>query len=322
MKILGTPLEAQFVQMIAQAFANDPELRQDAVGNAAFLARELEYVAAQTYDIVYNPTIGRQIVPMNTAVDPGAETYSYDSFDQVGMAEWVTNYGNQPPRADAFKTRTTAKLFSFWSSYAYTIQDLRASAMGRTPLDVKRAQIARQVMERFLDGVIAVGDTDRAIKGLVNNTDIPAVATTAGTWATATNAAIAEDLVKLTLQPEQATAGLFKANTLLLPLNKKPKLSNPYSTTFPDSILKVWQNGSEVSRIVFWDKLNTASAIGGPRAMAIAVNPMVLEFILAADYEDFPPETKNLETQVICHMRVGGLSLRYALACAKMDLDA
>jgi hypothetical protein len=325
MKIIGSPNQAAILARLANLFSDDPDprVRQDAAGNAMFLARELEQVSARTYDVLYNPTKGRQIVPFNTSVSPGADSYSYDQFDQLGAAKWITNYADDLPRAEAFKKRFTAAMHSFGCSYAYTVQDLRAAAFGGQPVDAKRAMTSRAVCERFLDDVIAVGDATRGIKGLTNSTDIPAVSSTAGTWASNTAADKLADLIKLANAPGQATADLFTGDTLLLPLSKKSALQAPYATTFPTSIMKTfWDGQDHITQVIWWNRLNTASAIGGPRAMVVTKSDLVLEFLLAIDFQDHAPEVQNLETVINCESRVGGLSLHYPLACAKMDLDA
>lgn len=331
MKPLQNPERfTKYLQDCADLFAADPMLRNDAQGNAAFLARELEYVFARTFDVLYSPIKGRLLVPINHEVPPGAESFSYDQFDQIGLAQWVTNYASEPPRVDVFKKRFTAATYDFWSSYAYTVRDVKRAAMAAqvgppasAHLDVKRAQTARLIMERFLDTVIATGDTTRGLLGLTNNTNIPTVSTTSGAWSGDAASDIYADLTALCQAPEQATHTLFKADTLVLPLNQKATLSQPYSSFIPDSLISVWlRSQQDITTVEYWDKLNTASAIGGPRALAYAKNDTVLEFVVPQEYEEFPPQIENLETKIICLMTVGGLTLHYPLACAKMDLDA
>jgi hypothetical protein len=330
MKIRNTPLFASFVTACLSMVGGDTSFRADATGNAAFLARELEWVSAQTYNVLYNPIIGATLVPFNTQVPPGAETFSYDQYDEIGLAEWVTNYGDQPPRVDTFRKRFTAKCRSFWDSYAYTIQDLRASATaaqrGAPPgssLDVQRAQVARNVLERFHDDVIAFGDTTRGLKGLANNSDIPEVASESGGWdGTETNDEIIADLIKLCHAPKQATHGLFTADTLVLPLSKEPRLSQPYSAFDVRSVLQVFLQGATfIKSVQFWDKLDDATDETGPLALAYAKSPIVVEYVCPVRFEDFPPEQENLEFQVILHARTGGLSIHYPLAMAQMELD-
>jgi hypothetical protein len=41
------------------------------------LERQLEFIKAQTYDIVYPELKARTLIPVDNSVDPGAETITY-----------------------------------------------------------------------------------------------------------------------------------------------------------------------------------------------------------------------------------------------------
>lgn len=304
--------------------------RFDAAGDTAILARELEQVSAQSYDVLRDPKKGRQFVPFNASVAEGAETYSYDTYDGYGKAEFVTDYASSPPRSDVFKTRTSAKMHTIWTSYGFTVDEMAAAAFSSTPLDRMRALVARESIEQKIDDIIATGDAARGIPGFVNNANIPTVTSTrTNLWVpvsgtAATNAEIFKDLNDLCQAPEQASAENFVADTLILPLSMKPVMTRVFSDNDPRTIAQVWlgtQDANGVKQIQYWKKLNTASALGGPRALAYKKSNVVFEFLLAFDYREEAPQKVNLETQVIARAKVGGLSIHYAYAMAKMDLD-
>ncbi len=326
---------AAFASLVVGLFGQGPHAeRFDAAGDTAILARELEQVSAQSYDVLRDPKKGRLFVPFNSSIAPGAETYSYDSYDGYGVAEFVTDYASNPPRSDVFKTRTSAAMHTIWTSYGFTIDEMAAAAFSQTPLDRMRALIARESIEQKIDDLIATGDAARGVPGFVNNTNIPAVVSTrtnlwipvSGTAATA--AEIFKDLNDLVNAIEQASAENFQADTLILPLVMKPVMQQVYSSTDARTIAQVWlgnqdsaNGGSGVKQILYWKKLNTASALGGPRALAYKRSNQVFEFLLSYDYREEAPQVKNLETQVIARARVGGISIHYAYGLAKMDLD-
>lgn len=297
----------------------------DAAGDTMHLARELEYVSAQTYDVLKDPIKGRTLVPISWEVPDGAENYSYDMYDGFALAEWITDYSSAVGQADAFKVRTSKPMRDFGSSYQYSDQDLAASSFaGGRPLDRERARMVRIAHEQFLDDVIAVGDTTRSIEGLTNSTVIPLVAPATGTWdASTTIAQLYADLDKLCQAPEQATAEQFKADTLVLPLSVKPLLTKPFSDSVTQTVLGVWlANQETIKKVVFWKRLNTASVAGGPRALAYKMDPAVVQFLGSYDYREKPPQEKNYAVQILTKARVLGLCIRYPLAMAQMDLDA
>jgi hypothetical protein len=327
LQLTNNPAHLASLQAILVAIGvTGTETRTDAAGDTLFLARELEQVSATSYDVLIDPIIGRQLVPFNTSVDEGAETYSYDMYDGFALAEWITNYASAVGQAEVFKTRFSATMRDIGSHYQYTYQDLQKAAFARKPVDRMRALKARQAHEQKIDDVIAVGDTARGIQGLTNSSNIPTVAPAVGTWDSATSGAdLMKDLDKLTAAIEQASAGNFVADTAVLPLSVKPLLQQPFSTTDARSVEKVWlgnQPANGVKAIKYWKRLNTASAIGGPRAIAFKGGNQILEFLLAYDYRELPPQQVNYTTKVLTIGRLGGLTIHYALATAKMDLDA
>lgn len=314
----------------------DGAYRVDAVGDTMYLARELENVSAQTYDVLYNPIMGREIMSFVMDIPEGAESDSYDMYDGYAKAEWIDNYESTVGNTDAFKTHVNARCRSFGSHYKYTDQDLAAAAMagnGRS-LDRERAKRARLAHEQFLDDLIAVGDSTRSIPGLLNgcnaspSTSQPIKLTTragANTWTggSVTVADIHKDLTKLAQFPEQASKGNFKANTLLLPLSQKPLLATPFSSLNGQTILSVWLEGQkDITDVKFWWRNDTASAIGGPRAFAYQSGSDVMRFRGSYDYREKPPQVVNRALVVNTTARVKGPEFIYPMAMAAMDLDA
>lgn len=309
--------------------------RYDAAGDTLYLARELEAVSAQTYEILTDPLVGRQIVPFSWSVPEGAETFSYDYYDGFAQAEWISNYGVSVGNSDAFKTRVSHSMRDFGSNYHYSQQDLARAAFAATGrgLDRERARFARLSHEQFIDDLVAVGDATRNIPGITNLDDFSILTPTApvvGTWDTSTEPVdLVKDVTKLWYTPEQASKGNFKANKLVMPLVVKPLLTQPYVTAAGVITTRTVQqvlleNLEGLSSIQYWSRLDTASAVGGggPRALAFQSDPMVLEFLGSYDYREEPPQKIHRLFQIDTTARVGGLAIRYPLAMAMMDLDA
>jgi hypothetical protein len=81
-------------------FQSKEELRQDAKFTAV-LAKQLEYVKSRTYDIVYPQFKGRMLVPVSNEADTGAETITYQQWDQFGIANILANYADDIELVDA-----------------------------------------------------------------------------------------------------------------------------------------------------------------------------------------------------------------------------
>jgi len=307
--------------------------RTDAAGDTAILAREVEFVSAQSYQVLTDPIKGRLFVKFTTVPD-GADSWNYDMWDRIALVEWLTNYSSAVGSADVFKKRTPKAFYDYGSSYKYSVQDLQRAAYAGVPLERERALSCRIGHEQFLDNVIAVGDSDRGIEGLTNSTAFQEVVPTAGEWDfsaaeptdpddyEAKSTALENDLSALLNAVEQNSAENFTADTLILPLSAKPVLDRRFSRYDSTSRLNALKAKFPGVTVHFWKRLNTASEAGGPKAIAYKNTQMVLEFVLKYDFRELPPQAEGYAYQVLTHGAVGGLHVRYPLACARMDLDA
>lgn len=342
LKLIGSPAYTNHEACLAQLGVlhevradGSVALRQDAAGDTMHLARELEFTSAQTYEVLTDPIKGRLFVDFTTIPD-GAETFSYDMWDRLAMAEWITNYASAVGAADRFKKRFYKPMYDFGSSYHYSVQDLQKAAFARTSVDRERGMSARIAHEQFMDNLIAVGDDDRDIEGLANSTAFQAVSSLVGEWDptdaepdteeeySARSAALVADFQRLIDAVEQNSSENFKADTLILPLSFKPVMKRRFSAQDSRSREKVLlenQDADGPKVVNYWKRLNTASALSGPKALAYKKTRAVLEFILAYDFRELPPQVEGYTYQILTYARVGGLVVRYALGCARMDLD-
>lgn len=334
LKLINTPLYQRHEKLCQELGLDvvDGEVRADAAGDTMHLARELEFNSAQSVEVLTDPIKGRQFVNFTT-IPEGAETFSYDMWDKLAMAEWITNYASSVGSADAFRKRFYKPMYDFGSSYHYSVQDLAKAAYARQPLDRKRAAACRVAHEQFLDNLIATGDADREIEGLCNSTAFQAVQSTVGEWDfsdpepvdpddyEAKSHALYNDLNKLVDAIEQNSAENFSADTVILPLSMKPVLGRKFSRYEPRTRLQVWLDAHPGVSVNFWKRLNTASALGGPKGLAYKKSPQVLEFVLSYDFKEMPPQVTGFAYKINTYARVGGLVVRYALACASMDFD-
>jgi len=121
-----------------------------------FMARQLEYIFTQTYDIKRPDFKARQLIPVDTRVPAGAETFTYRTYEQTGTADLVHNYSSELRDADVKGSETAQRMVSIGNSYHYSIQDMRAAAFAGQPLDALKARSARYAMERT--GMLKITD--------------------------------------------------------------------------------------------------------------------------------------------------------------------
>jgi len=342
MKFFNTPsFAARFMGMLegmglTSTRTDSADGRLDA-GEVAYVLKALEYVFTETYDKEYPELLAITLLPVNTRVPSGAESYSYYQWDKTGTAMFITNYATDFPAAEVNLKRFNAPIHGIGNSYQYTIQDIRAAQAVQfgqgASLDTMKAEAARFVHAVFVDQVAAFGDSARGIKGFVNHSDIPDVTPISGAWTTtlatisdANNFAIVNDLNKLVNAAEQATLGLHKPDTLILPLSVKTRVMAPTSSFDRAPLLKTWlANQENIKSVFFWAKCDAANSggkltAGVARAIAYKRNPRILEYVLPQPFEQFPPQQIGLAFKVPCHSRTGGVSIRYPLACQRMNV--
>lgn len=297
----------------------------------AALDVQLDFVKSKTYDVQYPELKARRLVPVDNTPDPGAENVVYHQWDEYGMAEIIANYADDIGMVDALVEKFSQPISSIGKGYQYSVMDLRRSAMAGSQLDVRRARAARRSIERKIDDLAAVGDPKSKLKGLLNHPNVPIyTAATDGTdttWTQGRTTPKASDLIiadmnTLVNNVRVTTKEIHTPDSLILSTTEFGFISQtPVSTLNQQSILKSYlANQPFVKGVESWYKLDTADEAGtGPRMMAYQRDPEVLELVIPQEFEQFPPQARNLAFVVPCHARVGGVIFYYPLGAAYMD---
>jgi len=92
-----------------------------------YFARQLEQIRAKAYDVKKVPLNALAFMPVDTSINPGAESITYRQYDGVGMAKIISNYADDLPRSDVVGKEFTSPVRGVGASYGYTIQDIRAA---------------------------------------------------------------------------------------------------------------------------------------------------------------------------------------------------
>lgn len=292
-----------------------------------FFERELEKVKAKTYDKKYPELKIRKLVPVNSDVDPGAETITYYQYDQVGMAKIVESYAKDFPRVDVRKKKFTSPVESLGDSYGYSIQDIRKARMAGIPLEQRKANTARKAMMQAEDQIGAFGDADSGLGGLFNNANTPEYTLPAdGTGASKkfkdkTPAQILRDLNGMVNSVVDLTNGVEFVDTLLLPVAVYTLVSStPRSDNSDTTILQYFmRNNPFIQNVDHYHKLKGAGAGATDRAFAYRRDPDVLTLEIPQDFEQFPPQEEGMEFVIYCHERFGGVIIYYPLATVFAD---
>lgn len=306
------------------------EIRQDAKYTAA-LEQQLEYVKAQTYDIRYPELKARTFLPVDSSVPEGAETVSYQQWDAMGMAKILANYGDDLPLVTALTEKFSQHIEGLAAAYDYSIQDLRRSAMSGSQLETRKARMARKSIDMLFEDIAAFGHANTKMKGFLNHPNVTvAAATTDGTstrWVGGRTtpkapADIEKDMHDSVTYVTVATKEINRPDSLLLPTTEYAHIAQTAVGQYNDKTIlqRFTTNSVSVRNVASWYKLATADAAGtGPRMVTYQRDPDVLELVIPKEFEQLPPQVKNLTFVVPCHARCGGVVVRYPLAILYTD---
>lgn len=313
--------------------------RFDANETAAF-ARQLEHIMSQTFDIEFPEVKCRRLFAFNTEVNPGALKHTFRQFQPFGQPRLATTYGSTDMTSVEINGKEMQHdIYSYLASYGYSIQDMRAAAMAGISLDQKKAEAVRLAFEQQLDIVCAVGISMGATleaqgitnaSGISSLTSVPNSGTLNGSWDDPNTSvdAIMADVKAICKKVSDDTKMVYGENLqLLLPTPVYTALrARPRSLTFTDDsvlqyMLKQQQNLKQVDQWVQLDALghNSATTAGFGLGLVKDMSPRVAEFVLAQDFEQFPPQLEALRWMIPCHMRIGGWQVRYPKAVLTVD---
>ncbi len=320
-----------FNDSLCHQFTCQELARRFDANETAFLARQLEVVRSRTYEIQYAELLARRFIPIANDIPESAETYVYLAYDTVGAAKIIANGVDDLPRIDVSAAERTGKVRSIGDSYGWDINTMKEAARVGVPLSEMKARAARQAIERGIDEVLSTGTTrvqvglDWGITGLLNNADVIAqgiINPANDPWSTATASQVLANLNTITNAMVNANSQAFIPDTLLLAPNEFGIIaSTPVGVDNQMTILKSFlANNPYIKNIDQWSKLTLAGAGGTTnRGILYKRDPLVLEGVVPLEFEQLPPQARNLEFVVPCHARVGGVKVYQPSAVRYID---
>lgn len=222
--LAGMPSDMKTSLRMDASTAADPKSRMDA-NTLPYLSQQLEQVQAKSYETPHAalPFMEGAVIPIESDIDPGAESWSYYIYDGRGQAKWVTSYASdEMPVVDVDAVKVLKEPAGFMLGYTLNKQEMRAAAFGKLDLARRRVNQANLGHREFGELVAAFGDTGRGIDGFLNHVNTPELAPTvdgAGEtrWDLKDPFFIATDFANMLVAVHNNTAGIRKPNALLLP---------------------------------------------------------------------------------------------------------
>jgi len=307
------------------------------IGDSApsvYFDRDLEQIKKKTYDIKYPELRGRDFVPSSPEpVPPGADRFTFRTFDIAGLWNVITKVGQNLPLANLFGTEQTGVVETIGNAAGWTMDDLRRAAFMGRPLSGEQMRAAALILERGIDEIIAFGLVSRGqplVRGLLN-----IVNASSGTVATSTGGHTTWD-DKLGEDPNLVLADIFSAFNATKTLTKETE--TPNTLLLPPSAMRLLQQRNRsgatdrtlieelraklpaVTRIDEWNRLETAGSGNTRRAVLYTADQNHLWFEIPQELEIGAVLQKDhFAWEVPVTARIGGVVCPYPLSVRYFD---
>lgn len=298
-------------------------------GESIFFARELEHVKSKTYDIKFPFLKARLLFPLDFEANAGAETITYEQYDQVGVAKIISNYADDLPRADVKGKEFTSRVRTLADAYGYNYDEVQAAKMAGKPLVTRKSNAAKRAIAVLENKIAFFGDATHNIQGFLSNPNIQEVVIAAdGTGASKTFASkigtpdlIIRDVTSMFTAVHDVSKGVETADTLMLPLNQYNLLMNTPRLSGSDKSVMSWimDNNAHLKDIVWVEEMRGSGAGGTDKMVAYRRDADALTMEIPSEFKQLPVQEKNLEYIVPCHERFGGVLIYYPLSVAFAD---
>lgn len=310
--------------------------RLDSLGQSMLAAGVLEDVQARAVDYLYPQLKARQLLPMATDIDEGADTVVWFEYDRDTMAEIITNYADDLPEVAVEAQPQSSPVKSIGISYSYSTEDLRrvmfARANGRqAQLNVDKARVADEGIERKIDQIAIKGDSATGLPGLCRNANVTALQAAASAnggfsrqWDGADKDAeeIFDDVVNLISSMYTASNGVHTPNVVAMPVSQFNVLKTTQfltSTATPMTILEALQR--QHSEVTFVDWAALSEGYTGDADVVVAMDvrdTMNLEMVVPMEARPLPPQPDNFKFKVPVEAKTGGVIIKRPLAVVYM----
>jgi hypothetical protein len=307
-------------------------------GESAFFLRGLESVDQKAYLKRYPMLIARQVIPTFESVEQWASVYTWREYTPVGSAKILHNAADDLPSVDVTGAEFSQVIKDCGGSYQYTLKEIKRAAAMNSQLDSMRVETCRTSTEQLLDSLLALGDANHKLNGILsldstsitsaNRVTLYTLSTKAagGTaWGTlaapvATGQEVANDLIGIAAGLVDSTNGIWGQFNIVLPIAQynyaaSTRLNAINDTTALDFALK----SGFISSIRPWYQCKTAGGSGATRMACFPSDPMVIGGIVPQEWTPQPPQQHNQAFVVNCLASCGGVVCRYPVAVKYAD---
>ncbi len=304
--------------------ANKEPMRLDA-NEYAFFLRELECIKSKTYDTKYKKLKAKTLIPVSTECSGGTTEITWRSYSGVGYAKIIADYAKDFPRVDIFGEENTVKIHAVGGSYGYSIDEIRASQLTGKSLDQRRANMVRRAIEEKIDDIAWTGDPDYNIQGFIDYPGITQYTVPdpgSGTeWVNKTPDEIIVDMSGIVSAVVDTTNGVEAPDTMIMPISQYVYIANTRMTGDSDrTIMKFFMENNPFIKMIDWVvELKGAGASATDKFMVYTKDENNLTFEIPQPFEQFTPQQRGLEFEIMAREKTAGIIVYYPLSVAYGD---
>jgi hypothetical protein len=315
-------------------------LRLDA-DETNMLALALEQMRSKVYEAPMPLLKARTLLPVDTDIDPGADTFAYERNAEVGEANEITNMSDDPQSVETHADKVVNQIVEIANSFYWSLHDIERAARAGKPLSARKMTAARRSFERGLDRIAAYGSRSGKIaQGACNwtiGTDDGEVRETAvGTaadWADATRdpEGMLTDLNSLVRGQITDSGETFAGDVLMLPtIHAQAVAQTRMGDLNSQTVLAAFLEANpQIRAVEAWEKLTGVDDSGGPltneemgtgdesRALLMSRTAEVGSIVIPLDFQIVPMQPHNLGFRGFTRGRIAGfcvyqpLGMRY-----------
>ena len=303
-----------------------------------FFQRQLEYIQAQSYDVLYPELMGRVCFDLNTEGGEGINQITYRSYDKRGETAIIAGKATDLPRGDISGAEYTIDVKTLGNAFGYSRQELAAAKVTGLPLEARKAEATRRSYEEKVNQIIWFGSAENKLHGFfggpagapaltIGKTAVDAAAggTNSLVWGVdKTPDEVIADLTAACAKVYQDTKKLFRPNQILISVEKKQYLMNTPRSIHSDVSIMDWfiaNNMFITSKEAFKDVNELAGIYDvaggafdpdggkGEGFTVCASSPDNARVREPFPYMHLPVQYKGLEFEVNCYGRFAGVEM-------------
>ena len=218
-----------------------------------FFQRQLEYIQAQSFDVLYPDLKGRDLFALNTEGGEGINTITYRSYDKRGETAIIAGKATDLPRGDISGKEYSISVKTLGNAFGYSRQELASAKVTGMPLEARKAEATRRSYEEKVNQLIFFGDVENNLHGFFNGpASAPALTaarsvvagsavSNATQWRTdKTPDEIIADLTSACVSMYADTLMLFRPDTMIMSVANKQLLMNTPRSVQSDMSIMSW----------------------------------------------------------------------------------